>query len=223
MSSLLSLTGCSETHKELKEEFVEFPYRVEANTLNGVGHFEATLLDSTTFMVDGIKYIETDGSITEIQLPKNTEDTKENFNDNIINDENLNKWQVEGDLKYERYSGALERANQYLSVINMIEGMTYYIEGGAVNALEEPVMFNGVECKVVRQEAKKDLAAAFSIMLGSDGVPHIESSEDPVVFVTYYIDPDGKLVYVSAEASEYVGRAGVRYELYKDGEVDAYQ
>lgn len=223
VGSLLSLTGCSRTERELKSNVVEYPYRVEANTLTNVGFFSATLLDSNTFMIDNIKYTETDGVITEMELPKTTEDTKENFNDNIINAENLAKWEVEGDLKYERYSGVLERANVYLNIINNIENMSYYIEDGAVNALEEPVMFNGETCKVIRQEAKKELAAEFSIMLGGDGVPHIEKSEEPVVFITYYINPDGKLVYVSAEASEYMGRAGVRFEVYKDGEVDAYQ
>lgn len=203
---ILSLTGCTRQVDRINY-IVEYPYRVKINSgLSDLGSFEASILNSDTFQVG--EYIFTQDTdknrVVQIEMPKVTENTKENYRDNIIDEQNLNSWMSKGNIKYDIYKNSLTAASRYLKTINAIIGMEYTITGDEYKFEEETAQYNGEACRVLRYKAYDGVAFSICELLGAHGIILDNLPEQCPVYITYYINSENRIVYVGCEASDAV-------------------
>lgn len=209
LSGLLSGCGSGRYIKDIK---ITYPYRVVENTsLTKLGYLEAGILNETTFRIGDNKFTLNDEKteIKEIELPKLTDNTKENYGDNIINMENLAIWQSKEDISYEKYKNALTEANVYVDAINQINNLAFSINSNDYSELDDTAYMNGVECNVIQYRDTSDLGVKICNILGCDEVTEI--NKDNPVYITYMIDDSHNILYVGADASR-----AISYTLGKD-------
>lgn len=217
----INLMGCN-NFNNLKFTEVQYPYRVVENTsITDVGYIDTSLLDEYTFKIGYNTYtLNSDKTeISQIELPKLTDNTKENFGDNIISIENLQKWQANENIDYEKYKDSLETASVYINTIKNIQNITSNINGKDYKVLDDTVYFNGIECKVIEYRDASDTGKSICKALGCEVT---EITKDDPVYITYYVDENHNIMYIGADASRAISKAmdkemhNMILEIYKD-------
>lgn len=204
--SILTSTRCTRQVDRIDYN-IKYPYRVEINSgLSDLGAFEASILSETTFQVG--EYIFTqdleEQKIIQIELPKTSANTKENYRDNIIDEQNLSSWMNKGNVKYEIYKNSLNVASRYLTTINSVLGMNYGITGNEYKFEEYTAPYNGEDCRVLRYKAYDGVAFDICELLGAHGIVLDELPEQCPVYITYYVNSENEVVYIGCEASDAV-------------------
>lgn len=200
---MILLTGCSSGIRNINYN-IKAPYRVvTSSNVSNFGSFEALMLDKNTFKKDNLifKIKEDNSGIESIEMPKMTKNTRENFGDNIINLENLRKWENEKDPKFGVYKDSLGNAGVYMEIINNIESIDFKIKGKEHTVEDDTVYYGGDECKVIRYKDYGNLGLSICKVLGGDVENIKELSKDKPVFITYYINNLGEIKYIGCEAS----------------------
>lgn len=218
-----SLTGCSQSVRGIDFNF-EYPYDVKINTgLTELCRVEASILKDDTFQIGQyiFTYIPEENKVTQIEMPKVTSNTKENYRDNFIDEQNLNLWMSREDIRYDMYKNSLNEASIYLNTINTIKGLDYEITGKEYRFEEETLPFNGEECRVIRYKAYDGVAFDICELLGAHGIILDKLPDDYPVYITYYVNSNNEVVYMGCDASDAVSylvmkRDGIDKVSYSD-------
>lgn len=191
---------------------IKYPFRVEVMSPESkFGGFEASILNRDTFIIGENKYFidSSNDKIYQIELPKVTENTKENYGDNIINEANLATWRSYGDVNYEKYVGSLEATSEYVPYIRQIEDITFLLPGKAdISAGSHEVIVDR------NNPDNREYILNIDKLLGLTAEKHIDDQNSNNYGVYYIIDENGELSYISYDTKAYGIRRGVAF--YRD-------
>lgn len=223
---LLTFSGCSKIRSEVNFS-LEYPYKVKVNTpLGDLGRIDMLVISDDEFKMGNITFTEDkeNRSIKSLAIEKTSENTKENYKDNIIDVETIDKWRLQNNFRYEMYKDALTKSQPFYDAIEKIRNLDFTVYGKDISWQEDARVIYGEKCSLLRYRCTDELAIRICELLGVQ-TDITKLDKDYPVYITYYVGADKEIKYIGCEASkalEYIctlkGEEGIvndmRIEIY---------